>query len=362
MTRSIIYSVCILFCFSCNNEMTQQFEPKSSALGKMNEIVVVADDDLWESAIGDTFRYYFQSAYPILPTPEPIFDIRQFSIKELNNQPLRKELRTYAILADLSDEDSPTTQMVKKDMGSEKFEAVMAGKGKNSSVGKDKWARGQVLFYLFGKDKVNLSEAIKNHYSAIARRVNKHDEKQLKSSIYVDVINRRLTERLKNDFGLDLEVPGEYKVVIDDVENKMLWVRKDTKEAIQNLVIRTIPYDNENQVTKANMIALRNEFGKKYIKSDEPEDFMVVNEKDLPVYEYTFELDGRYTREIRGVWEMSKAFAGGPFATYLIVDEKAKQLIYVDAFVLAPGHDKRDLMMQLDFIVKSGKFTNRIQI
>ena len=362
MIRRLLYIIICFLGLSCNNEVTQQLEPKGSALGKMNEIVVIADDDLWESSIGDTFKYYFQSAYPILPKPEPLFDIRHFNMNDLKTQPLRKELRTYAILADLSNENSPTTKMVMKDMGSERAGAAKSSEGLNSSVGKNKWARGQILFYLFGNDNTSLTESIKKHYSAIARRINEHDEKQLKSSIYIDVINRSLTNKLREQYGLNLEVPGEYKVVIDNDDAQTMWLRKDSKEAIQNIVVRTIPYNDADQLSKESIIKLRNEFGSKYITSDEEDDVMVVNDTDLPVYEYTFELDGRYTKELRGVWEMSKAFAGGPFTTYVIVDEESKRLIYVDTFVLAPGADKRNLMMQLDYIVKSGRSSKRIQL
>ncbi len=355
----------ITFCFTilaCNSEMTNQLEPKGAALGKMNEIVVVADEDMWKGAIGDTFKYYFQSAYPILPNPEPVFDLRHFTVAELISQPLRKELRTYAILADMSDEESPTTKMVMKDMGSEKSRSAKLGEGPTSSVGKNKWARGQILFYLFGSDKETLSASIKNHFSAVARRVNQHDEKQLESSIYIDRTNQRFTEKIKDQYGLDMTVPGEYKLVIESESSNTIWLRNDSRDAIQNIVIKSIPYTNQEQLSKSNIIKIRNDFGSKYITSDEEDDVMVVNEKDLPVYEYTFNLDGKYTKEIRGVWEMSKAFAGGPFTTYMIVDEDNKRLIYIDTFVLAPGTRKRNLMMQLDYIVKSGRSTNRVQI
>lgn len=362
MIKKLLYITFCLAFIACNSEMTNQLEPKGSALGKMNEIVVVADEDMWEGSVGDTFRYYFQSAYPILPNPEPVFDLRHFTPSELNSQPLRKELRTYAILADMSDEESSTTKMVVKDMGSEKARSAKLGEGPNSSVGKNKWARGQILFYLFGSNKENLSSSIKKHFSAVARRVNQHDEKQLKSTIFVDRSNQGLTQKLKEQYGLDIEVPGEYKVVIDNDSSNTLWIRNDTKEAIQNIVFKTIPYTDQEQLSKSNIIKIRNDFGSRYITSDEEDDVMVVNETDLPVYEYTFDLAGKYTKEIRGVWEMSKAFAGGPFTTYLIVDEENKNLIYIDTFVLAPGTEKRNLMMQLDYIVKSGRSSNRIQI
>lgn len=342
---------------SCNNEITRQLEPKGVALGKMNEIVVIADEDVWEGMVGDTFRFYFQSAYPILPTPEPLFDLRHFTVEELELQPLRKELRTYVILANLNDLESATSQMVKKDLGDEKYYNARTKGELSSSVGKDKWARNQVLFYLFGSSYDKVAESIKKHYPAIARRVNEHDEAQLKSSIYVDRVNTGLSKKVQAEYGLDIEVPGEYKVAYEDKTGRLLWLRKDTKEAILNIVLRKIKYADPSQLTMENMIRLRNQFGANYVTADQEDDNMVVNNKDLPVYEYTLELDGRYTKEFRGVWEMTNSFAGGPFITYLIVDEASQSLIYADVFVLAPGSEKRDMMMQLDYIIKSGSFT-----
>ena len=356
MIRSIytyLFALLILTT-ACNNEITQQLEPKGVALGKMNEIVVICDDDVWESMVGDTFRYYFQSAYPILPSPEPLFDLRHFSPNDLDAQPLRKELRTYAILANLSDEDSPTTQMIMNDIGDEKYYDAVQNETLTSSVGRDKWARGQVLFYLFGTSHDKVSESIKKHFPAVARRVNEHDSKQLQASIYVDRINSGLSRKIREEHGLDIQVPGEYKVATEDEENKLLWLRKDTDEAILNIVIRSLDYTDASQLTKENVIALRDEFGASYITSDEEDNAMVVNDDDLPVYEYTLEIDKRYTKEFRGVWEMTKSFAGGPFNCYMIVDEANRKLIYVDVFVLAPGVSKRNLMMQLDHIIKSG--------
>lgn len=308
-----------------------------------------------DGAVGDTFRYYFESAYPIMPQPEPLFDLRHFTIEELNVQPLRKELRTYAILADLSDEDSPTTRMVKKDLGSEKFDYAMKPDANLSSVGKDKWARGQLLVYLYGADRKILEKSIKESFPAAAKRVQKHDAKQLKSSIYVDRVNLGLTDDVKTRFGIDFDVPGDFVVATDDLENNVLWLRKVGDKADQNIVLKKVKYVNEEQLSKDGIIAMRNDFGSTYVTSDEVDDVMVVDEEHLPVYEYSFSIDNHYGKELRGIWEMTNTFSGGPFNTYVVLNEAKKEIIFIDVFVLAPGTSKRNYMMQLDHIVKNAK-------
>jgi len=71
MYKLIIISLCLLTLASCNDEVANQFSPKPTALGRLNEVEIITDDDVWEAQTGDTVRYYFGSAYPIMPTPEP---------------------------------------------------------------------------------------------------------------------------------------------------------------------------------------------------------------------------------------------------------------------------------------------------
>jgi len=345
--------------FSCNSEVTQKLEPKGSALGRMNEIVVIADEDVWQGAIGDTFKYYFQSAFPILPAPEPMFDLRHFTIQQLDGQPLRKELRTYAILADLSDMESPTTKMIKKDLGSEKFNSAIRTGSPNTSVGKDKWARGQLLVYLFGQNENAVFENIKNSFPAVAKRINGHDSKQLESSLYFDNMNMGITRKVSERFGFEVMIPGGFVVSKDDQENNVMWLQKDTDDAILNVVFRQLDYNNESQLSKENIITLRDAFGKKYVDPQTEGNYMRTNIEDLPVYEYSFKLDGQYAKEFRGVWELTEQFSGGPFITYVALSPDQKSFIYIDTFITAPGSKKRDKMMRMDYMVKSGKFVSQ---
>jgi len=129
--------------------------------------------------------------------------------------------------------------------------------------------------------------------------------------------------------------------------------RRESRD--QNIVLQRVTYDDETQLSKEGIIAMRDKFGRTYVTSDEENDFMVVDEDVLPVYEYSFKLDNHYGKELRGIWEMTNAFSGGPFNTYVILNEAKREIIYVDVFVLAPGTTKRDHMMQLDHIVKTAR-------
>jgi len=346
---------------SCNEEMAKSYESKPIAMGRMNEIIVVADEELWESPVKDTINYYFQSAYPIMPAPEPMFDIRHFTPKELGYEPLRKELRTYLVLADLEDLESNSTEMLRRDIGEERFLKAKKEEAFHTSVGKDKWARDQIIIYLFANGKKELMKTIRENYSAIAKRIRLHDKAKLDASIYV-LKNESpgLIRKIKNKFGITIRIPGDFLSLKEDTENFM-WFKKDTKEAALNIVIKKFPYSSTSQLDVDNIIKLRDEYGKKHISSGEEGSYMVTNTSDLPTYEYTYEIDGQYTKEVRGIWEMENDFMGGPYATYMIHDKASNELIFIDTFVYAPGEDKRDMMLQLDYIVKTLKIASETE-
>lgn len=357
MYKLIIISLCLLSLGSCNDEVASQFSPKPSALGRLNQIEIISDDEVWEGPTGDTIRYYFGSSYPIMPTPEPIFDMRQFSPSDLASEPLRKELRTYVVVADLQDDESSTTKMIRKDLGEERFMNLKTGKGYSSTIGREKWARNQLLVYIMGNGKANVHKAIRENFPTIAKKINEHDEDQLVASIYsVRRTNPGIERKVKEMYGLDMAIPGDFRLAVEDNGQKQLWLRRDdNKGAILNIMMHSVDYGDQSQFDTENIKNSLNALSKQYVKTNTLGSIMVINDEDLPVYDYGYEIDGQYTRELRGVWEMTEDFMAGPFVSYAINLKESNKILYVYAFIYGPGLMKRNLIQQLDHIVKTLK-------
>ncbi len=353
----IIFWFSALFIFwSCGNGNPLNTNYKPKAISKSNDLVVVADKEIWEGEVGDTFRYYFESAYPITPAPEPIFKLRYFTPQELDAEPLRKQLRTYCVLADLSDTTSWTTRLIRKDYGDAKFNELLRNKDVQTGVGMDKWAMDQLIIYVYGKSEKELVGAIRNHFHPIASRIHEHDATQIKANTYISGRHLGLTETLKNDFGIQVDVPGDYREALYQKDDKqLLWLRKDTPKATMNIVFQKLKYNDISQISVANAITLTNEFGGN-VKTDKPESRLQVNQTDLPVLENVKQINGNYTLEVRGIWEMSEDFMGGPFVSYLIPQEGKGQYIFVHCFVYAPGTEKKQFLQEMEVVVNSFDF------
>ena len=69
-----------------------------------------------------------------------------------------------------------------------------------------------------------------------------------------------------------------------------------------------------------------------------------------------------YTIEAKGIWDIVNDFMGGPFVSYLMLDEANGELVFVEGFLHAPARvmrddpsrsNKRDLMQEVELIVSS---------
>jgi len=357
------FSKCILFVIgsmflitSCANEQSSSNyrPPLGGAIGKTSEIVVIADDNVWEGPAGDTLRYYFGSAYLILPQPESIFDLRHLTPAQLENNYLLKELRTYIFLGNFSDEHSETNKIIKKTIGDEKVARATTDPNFHTVVGQNKWARGQLLSFIFANSQDKLAENIKASYPTIAKRINDFDQPQIGNMVYVKGLNQGVQKVIKEKTGADMQIPQEYFVALD--EENTIWLRKETSELSSNIFIHKLPYVSQDQFTKEGIKAIRNSLGEKYVRTEIEGAYMKTNDKNLPMFLTTMEINGNYAAELRGIWDLKNDFMGGPFIGYLIHNKSTNELLYLDAFIHAPTTTKRQYMQQVEHILRKTKF------
>lgn len=352
---TFFFFVSIVVTLSCKNEMTQKMVNKPTAMGRINAVVIIADKSMSESSMADTVSYYFESAYPVLTAEEPIFDIRYMTPQQVEGKPYSKELRTYVLIADILDTSSNTTRMLRKDMGEEKFKRALNDPAFTTSVGTDKWARGQLIIYVFANGLDKLAAAISKNFATISKRINQHDFKNLSATVFgIQDVNPELSKMVMDSFGMNIKIPGLYKKAIQ--KPNFLWVRMDNKEINQSLVFRKFKYLNKDQFKMDNIIKMRNEYGRQFIRTSSDSSYMSTNVIDLPTYEYTYIQNNAYTKEVRGIWETVNDFMGGPFVSYLLLNEAKGEIVFIDSFVFAPGKEKRDFVQQLDCIVKTASF------
>ncbi|MEL6717611.1 MAG: DUF4837 family protein [Bacteroidota bacterium] len=225
---------------SCSQEARSQLRPTPNAYGPRNQLVVVMDDALWQSDVGDTVRYYYGSAYPILPQPEPIFDLTHFTPLELEEDLFRKELRNFLFVADISDAASPTTQMLTKDLGSEKIRAAKEDVNSSTTVAKDRWAKEQLMIFVYADGKKTLKEQLIKTFPAAKKRIDKANSEKIESNVYVSGENGFVNSELQESMKFGMRIPKPFIIAHD--EDKTMWLRRETPVSSSNIMIHRQPY------------------------------------------------------------------------------------------------------------------------
>jgi len=350
----VIWVVCILTLVGCTSEARRRLEPTPNAVGALNQVAIIADRNVWEGPIGDSINYYYGSAYPILPTPEPIFDLKHFTPEELAAEPTRKELKAYIIIGNIADQGSSTGLMIGEDLGEEKVRRAIEDPTFNTNMGRNRWAKDQVLVYLFAKNDDLLTDQVVKKFPSIAKIIEEQYSEQIDASTYLGGTNHTLGNRVNELFGVNMRIPVDYKVTVED--DSTFWIMRENELYVTNILMHKLPYVSQDQFSQDSIIALRDALGRKYVSSSVEGSHMQTNPVDLPVYTKQVELGGAYAVEARGIWEMDGDFLGGPFISYLVLDKAKAQLIFIDAFVLAPGERKRNQMLYLEHIISSLEF------
>lgn len=346
--RPIFSFLLLLTLVACTEETQRSLKVMPIAYGDQNKLTVICDDDVWESNTGDTIDFYYSAPYLVLPQPEPILDLKHFSPQDLFQDPLRKQLRAYLIVANVGDLSSPTTQFVKEILGESRFEQARLDPKYNLVQLKDRWAKGQILILQFGRNKEELIDNLKKNNPLIVDKINEHDKPKLEATVFLDDRNETLEQEIRDNFGISMRLPKGYIKAIG--ESDFYWIRYEQDNFSNNIFISREPYENIDQISRENIKKIRNELGK-YVSTRIDNTYMRINDEDLPMFTKVTQVDDKYALEARGVWEIVNDYMGGPFVSYLIHNPRKNELLFIDGFIHAPGEDKRNAMQYLEHVI-----------
>jgi hypothetical protein len=291
------------------------------ATGKINTISVIIDDQLWNGEIGDSIRNKFASPVIGLPQEEPLFTINQYPAK------LMEGFMT----------DSRTIIVVKK---AEKTKI---------EIKKNQYASPQNVFHISGKTNADILEIIEKNAPKIIQIIK---ETEISENQRINSQSLLNIQRITNAFNISLDVPSGYLYVLQ--KNKFIWLKKEIVSGNTSILIYQVPISaiKKDSNSIANIIKMRDSIGDLYIRGTEPEAKMITEEGYAP-YLFKIKLDGKQTYETKGTWELKNEFMSGPFINYAIIDKQHDRILVLEGFCYSPSKEERDLMHELESIIKS---------
>ncbi|QBZ97084.1 hypothetical protein GS03_00569 [Flavobacterium sangjuense] len=302
---------------SCSLKKDKLPDDSSAAI---NTIAVIIDDQLWNGEVGDSIRNKFASPVLGLPQEEPLFSINQYPVK----------------LFEGFSTGSRNILIIKKD-NENKYEFK-----------KNEFAAPQNAFHISGKTSFEILEILEKNAPEIIKKMREieigHNQKIFKDSL-LD------TKKIQKKFNIDLLIPSKYEYVMR--RKNFIWLKSEITSGNNSLIIYQIPWRNirpNHAVT--DIVITRDSIGRAYIHGSDRGTEMVSDEAYSPYFSKT-ELAGNKCYETKGTWQMKNDFMSGPFINYVIFDKAHRRILVLEGFCYAPSKEKRDLMFELESIIKS---------
>jgi hypothetical protein len=307
---------------------------RSRSAGKTAEMIVATNSETrWEGKVGTAIRDFFEQDYEVLPQIEPLFEMAHLPIAKLMDNKMFKAHHNILIV-EIDENVSESTIQARKDF----------------------WAAPQRIVNIKSPSDDAFVTFFNEKKNAILSILMESEHERLQKTFY-GFRDREIMAELDGHFGFTLSVPSGFYVAKKHAE--FMWIRKETEHHSQGLIIYTYDFVDTLAFDQSRILAFRNTITEEFIPGPSEGSYMTIAEEYSPFYSKPIDFAGLFAVETRGLWRLENDFMGGPFVTYTFVNENNNKVVTIDGYVYAPNKPKRDLMIQLEALARSIKFSRK---
>ena len=322
--KTVVLMLSIAAIFLTLDSCKSEDQPAPEIKSEINSLAIAINDQLWSGEIGDSLRKKFAAPVDGLPQEEPLFTIQQFPIRLFD---ANKTSNTNMIL--IKKEEKTSYKLVQ-----------------------NRYIKPQNLVIISGKSNAEILNFIEENGDSL---VNIFRETEIKRN--QDLISQNLVsdEKIRKRFKIALNVPSTFEYVVE--KPNFIWLKKEILSGNTSILVYKVPFKTllkDNNIVN-NIIAMRDYVGSKHIRGKEHNSRMITEESYAPYFDITV-INNKRAYETKGTWELKGDYMSGSFINYAILDRKKREFIVIEGFCYAPSTSKRDLMMELEAIIKSVKF------
>ncbi len=324
MRHFLVCFLTSLLLISCHKKKKEQYLPDS--VGSINSLTIVMDPQLWGGVVGDSLREYFASPVEeIAGAREPLFDIQQIPLEVFDG--MTRASRNILI--------------------------VSTDTRNGFDIRDSLYAKPQKVAFIIGQTTDDLISEIQKYAPKIIRTFKENEMQEVRNRFQNTLNNTKLIE---NTLGIQLSFPSLYNIVKQ--ENNFFWLERKVKNGTADILIYEVPKGKictHSNLCSEDIIQMRDSIGKRYVPGPQEGMYMITSPAFAPTYTKT-QLNGYPTIVSKGLWEVKDFILGGPFSNYIIEDPKRDRCVVIEGFIAAPGTSKRDLLFELETIIKSVRF------
>lgn len=321
--KKIIYLIALLALMSCAQEGRVLPNPS----GRAGEILIVINDVHWNAESGSILKKAFKQDVDGLAWSEPLFDVSRLPRQAYNDM-----VRIARNIVEVEVGDRYAVAQVK--------------------FFKEKFSRTQAYAKVQAPDEESLVQLLKENemkllsffYTAERERLMTYFEKN-KSDEY--------EAKVKEHMNYTLTIPAMFNHNNFETEG-FVWLSGGNTEARTDLVMYTYPIEDETQISGDFLLAVRDSVLGPLVQGPSEGSRMRTADVITPSFN-TITINKSKVYEMRGLWETSVDFMGGPFISYAYYDTESKTLKVLEGFVYAPHEDKRNLLRRIEAVAHSWK-------
>ncbi|MEP5363970.1 MAG: DUF4837 family protein [Reichenbachiella sp.] len=337
---------------SCSSDTAKNGGSKSHlpvARGEANAILCVMDTTQWNGPLGEALRDIFSDYVPGLPQDEPYFKLRNINPLKMNN--ILKTGKSMIFVSTMDNQGAQSRAM-QNYFTSSSLEKILSDTALYRLPQKNQFARGQEILHLFGQTEQQLISHLKRDKEVLRNYFLTIENERISKAVF-KVREKQIEKTLRETHGFDVQVPYGYDLAKN--QRDFIWIRLLDPEYEKNIFVHYRPFNSREPFE--DVLAFREEITSSYMRDvQKPDIFMTLQNENMNIREVNFK--GKYAKELRGLWKLSDISGGGPFVSYVFVDESQKRLYYLEGYVYAPSKDKREFMQEMEVIIntfRSGK-------
>lgn len=302
--RLLLLTAIVALC-SCSGG-PQSLLPKSG--GRPYEVLLVASDRRCAAVVDSVLT----QDMPSLPQREPMFDVSQIDTTRFNQT---TRLARCIVIVTVNPAVFTSTRI--------RYE-------------KNVWARPQLVVYVNTPSASQLSQYMAKAGRRLTNLLTRAEINTAISTLRAGS-NRKAESSIRHMFGWNMLIPAEMKA--GKTGRNFIWLSDNRPDRMRNICV----YSYSGTTLDAHRaLAARDSVMRLNIPGELDGMYMQTTPGSVTAGLATE--DGRTVMISRGLWEMRNDAMGGPFVSYSVVDSANSRIIVAEAFVYAPGTNKRNLI------------------
>lgn len=302
--RLLLLTAIVALC-SCSGG-PQSLLPKSG--GRPYEVLLVASDRRCAAVVDSVLT----QDMPSLPQREPMFDVSLIDTTRFNQT---TRLARCIVIVTVNPAVFTSTRI--------RYE-------------KNVWARPQLVVYVNTPSASQLSQYMAKAGHRLTSLLTRAEINTTISTLRAGS-NRKAESSIRRMFGWNMLIPAEMKA--GKTGRNFIWLSDNRPDRMRNICV----YSYGGTTLDAHRaLAARDSVMRLNIPGELDGMYMQTTPGSVTAGLTTE--DGRTVMISRGLWEMRNDAMGGPFVSYSVVDSANSRIIVAEAFVYAPGTNKRNLI------------------